>query len=144
VRPELVDDLVPHAAGWYAGDQPWSSIYGGPLRLADDARRFDVSPAWHSWVAQAPALDLLAEVGRDCLHAHAVGLANRFREAVGLPPGNSAIVSLATAPDADDRMQRAGITGSVRAGRLRLAFHLNNTVADADRAADALAGLVRE
>lgn len=43
VRPELLDDLIPHHAGWYAGDDPWSSIYGAPLRLAGDARRFDVS-----------------------------------------------------------------------------------------------------
>ena len=33
-------------AGWYAGQHPWESIYGTPLRLAEDARRFDVSPAW--------------------------------------------------------------------------------------------------
>lgn len=44
VRPELIGDLVPHTAGWYAGESPWTSIYGGPLRLAADARRFDVSP----------------------------------------------------------------------------------------------------
>jgi hypothetical protein len=40
----LIDGLTPHYAGWYAGDDPWSSVYGGPLRLASDARRFDVSP----------------------------------------------------------------------------------------------------
>jgi len=143
VAPEHLDDLVPHSAGWYAGAEPWSSIYGGPLRLAADARRFDVSPAWHSWVAQAPALDLLTEVGSATLHAHAVGLANRFRTAVGLPAGDSAIVSLATTPAAGDALQRAGVVGGVRAGRLRLAFHVHNTAADADRAADVLTGLVR-
>ena len=142
VRPEFLDDLIPHAAGWYAGEEPWSSIYGGPLRLAADARRFDVSPAWHSWVAQAPALDLLTTIGPEALHAHAVGLADRFREAVGVPAGNSAIVSLATSADAVARLERAGIAGSVRAGRLRLAFHVNNTTADADRAAEVLAGAV--
>ena len=142
VRPEHLDDLVPHTAGWYAGDEPWSSIYGGPLRLAPDARRFDLSPAWHSWVAQAPALDLLTEVGTGALHRHAVGLADRFRAAVGSPTGDSAIVSLATTPDAGRQLHRAGVVGSVRAGRLRLAFHVNNTTADADRAAEALAGVV--
>jgi selenocysteine lyase/cysteine desulfurase len=34
IRPELTGELVPHTAGWYAGESPWSSIYGGPLRLA--------------------------------------------------------------------------------------------------------------
>ena len=63
VQPELADELIPHTAGWYAGGDRWDSLYGGPLRLAGDARRFDVSPVWHSWVAQAPALDLLTAIG---------------------------------------------------------------------------------
>lgn len=143
VRPELVDELVPHTASWFGGGDPWSSIYGGPLRLACDARRFDVSPAWHSWVGQAPSLDLLTAVGRDALHRHAVGLADRFRAALDLPPGDSAIVSLATSAAAGDRLERAGVRASVRAGRLRLAFHLHNGPADADAAAEALTGCVR-
>lgn len=142
VRPELADGLVPHAAGWYAGEDPWSSIYGGPLRLARDARRFDVSPAWHAWVGQAPALELLTGVGVPALHAHAVGLANRFLVGVGLPQGGSAIVSLAGDAQAAQRLTSAGVAASVRAGRLRLAFHVNNTPDDADRAAEALRGHV--
>jgi selenocysteine lyase/cysteine desulfurase len=142
VQPDLADPPVPNNAGWYAGAQPWDSIYGGPLRLATDARRYDVSPAWHSWVGQAPALELLTEVGRDLLHAHAVGLANRFRSAVGLPDGDSAIVSLATPTDMSPRLEEAGIIASMRAERLRLSFHINNTDADADAAAEVLAGHV--
>ncbi len=142
VQPELVGGLVPHTAGWYAGADRWSSIYGGPLRLAGDARRFDVSPAWHSWVGQAPSLDLLTEVGTTALHEHAVGLANRFRAAVGLPASDSAIVSLTTSGDAGARLEHAEIVASVRAGRLRLAFHVYNGTNEADRAAEALAGCV--
>src|SRR3954471_13625622 len=133
VQEGLEDELLPHSAGWYAGASPWDSIYGGPLRLAGNARRFDVSPAWQSWVGQAPALDLLAGVGTAALHEHALGLANRFRATMGLGPGNSAIVSLPLAADAEARLRRAGIAASVRAGRLRLAFHLNNTVDDVDQ-----------
>ncbi|NEK85299.1 aminotransferase class V-fold PLP-dependent enzyme [Blastococcus saxobsidens] len=143
VRADALDTLVPHAAGWYAGEDPWTSIYGGPLRLAAGARRFDVSPAWLSWVGQAPALELLAGVGRAALHDHAVGLADRFRAAVGLPPGNSAIVSLDVSPGTDAALAEAGVVASMRAGRLRLAFHLPNTDDDADRAAEVLAGRVR-
>ena len=84
-------ELTPHYAGWYAGDDPWSSIYGGPLRLASDARRFGVSPAWHAWVAAAPALRLLAQVCTQSLHRHALGLANRFRAGIGMEPADSAI-----------------------------------------------------
>ncbi len=142
VRADAADELVPHTAGWYAGADPWDSLYGGPLRLAPDARRFDVSPAWHAWVGQAPALELLGRVGTAALHAHALGLANRFREATGLPPGDSAIVSAAAGPDAAGALERADVAASTRAGRLRLAFHLNNDADDADRAAEVLAGLV--
>jgi selenocysteine lyase/cysteine desulfurase len=143
VQPDLANELIPHAAGWYAGGERWDSLYGGPLRLSDDARRFDVSPVWHSWVGQAPALDLLTAIGPAVLHTHALGLANRFRTAVGLPPGDSAIVSVATDPSTSPRLERAGVIGSVRDGRVRLAFHVNNTTIDADRAADALAGHVQ-
>jgi selenocysteine lyase/cysteine desulfurase len=138
IQDGLEDGLLPHAAGWYAGASPWDSIYGGPLRLAEDARRFDLSPAWQSWVGQAPALELLTAIGTAALHEHALGLANRFRAALDLPAGNSAIVSLPLAVDAQARLRRAGVAASVRAGRLRLAFHLNNTMDDVDRVVAAL------
>ena len=40
--------MTPHAANWYAGEDPWQTIYGLPLRLVDSARRFDASPTWFS------------------------------------------------------------------------------------------------
>ena len=138
IRPELFDGLVPHMAGWYAGQSPWASIYGSPLRLAADARRFDVSPIWHAWVAAGPAVDLLTQVGTQPLHRHALSLANRFRAGVGLEPGNSAIVSLAVGDGAATAMAAARIAGSTRAGRLRLSFHISTSEADADRAVDVL------
>ena len=142
VRAEAADTLTPHAACWYAAESPWDGIYGGPLRLAADARRFDVSPAWHSWVGQAASLELLAEVGIARLHQHAVGLANRFRAAIGAPPDESAIVSLHADPEAETLLARTGITASMRAGRLRLAFYLNNDQDDVDRAVEALSSHV--
>jgi selenocysteine lyase/cysteine desulfurase len=138
IDPALIGDLTPHYAGWYAGGAPWSSIYGGPLRLATNARRFDVSPAWHAWVAAAPALRLLTQVGTSSLHRHALGLANRFRAGIGLEPGDSAIVSLAAKGGAADAMAAARIAGSARAGRLRLSFHVSTSDQDADLAADVL------
>ena len=138
VRPECLADLVPHTAGWYAGPDPWTSIYGGPLRLADDARRFDVSPAWYAWVGAAPSLDLLTELGTDVLHAHAVGLAQRFRAGMGLPPGESAIVSLAVDDGAAAAMRTARIAGAVRDGRLRLSFHVSTSEQDVEHAVSVL------
>ena len=77
--------LRPLYAGWYAGDDPWTSIYGPPLRLAEDARRLDISPAWLAWAGTVPALELLAEVGIAAIHRHDLGLANALRDRLGLP-----------------------------------------------------------
>ncbi len=127
------------AAGWYAGDSRWDAIYGPPLRLATDARRYDVSPAWGCWVGHAPALDLLLEIGIDRIHAHDLTLANAFRDGLGLPPGDSAIVSLPSPPDVESRLAAANIQAAVRAGRLRLSFHLYNSDSDVEAALRALA-----
>ena len=124
-------------AGWYAAEDVHGSYYGTPLRLASSARRLDTSPAWFSWVGAAPALELLLEVGVAAIHDHDVGLANRFREGLGLPASDSAIVSAEVA-GAHERLERAGIRASTRAGSLRAAFHLYNDEDDVDAALDAL------
>lgn len=143
VRPERWDAIIPHAAGWYAGADPWSSIYGGPLRLADDARRFDLSPAWHAWVAAAPALELLDSVSSTVRHVHAVGLANRLRAGVGLAAGDSAIVSVPVDDEAPAALAAAGVVAAQRAGRLRLSCHVSTSTEDVDRAIAALQQHVR-
>lgn len=143
VSDAMLERIVPLSANWYAGEDRWSSIYGLPLRLAASARRFDISPAWHSWVGAAPSLELLVDIGVDALHRHAVGLTDDFRSAVGLAPGGSAITALDLLPGAEERVMAAGIAGAIRAGRLRLSFHLNNSAADVETAADALRSRVR-
>lgn len=143
IAPEVRDELRPISAGWYAGGDRWSSIYGSPLRLAMDARRFDVSPAWFSWVGQAASLALLLEVGSPTLYEHATRSARRFCEATGLPFSGSAIV----AAEADGRvpalLAEHRIAAATRAARLRLSFHLSTTAADVDHAAAVLAGHLR-
>ena len=116
-----------------------ANLYGGPLRLADDARRFDLSPAWLSWVGQAPGLALLERVGPEAVHAHDLGLADAFRAGLGEPPGDSAIVSPQRLPaDASERLERARVMAAGRGGRLRFSFHLSTRQADVDRALEAL------
>jgi selenocysteine lyase/cysteine desulfurase len=137
VRPERLPMLRPLYAGWYAGEDPWTSIYGPPLRLAKDARRLDISPAWLAWVGTLPALDLLAEVGIDAIHRHDVGLANALRARLGMPPSDSAIVTV-SATDGLARLSAANVKAAVRAGAVRLSFHLHNTEADVDAVARAL------
>lgn len=137
IRPGLLDEIVPTHAGWYAGESPWDSIYGAPLRLASSARRFDLSPAWLSWVGTAPALDLFTSMKVGAIHKHNVALANRCRAAFDLAPSNSAVVSIELPRRfGADRLSR--IRAAVRAGRLRVCFHLYNTDDDVERVVDAL------
>ncbi len=138
VRPETA--MRPVGAGWYAGSDVWASVYGPGMRLSDDARRFDVSPAWLCWVGAAPVLEAFADADRDAVHTHAVGLANRFRAGVGLAPSDSAIVRL---PDDAGgslraRLAEQGCRTAGRGGGVRLAFHLWNDESDVARALAAL------
>jgi selenocysteine lyase/cysteine desulfurase len=71
------------------------------------------------------------------VESHALGLANRLRAELGLPQQDSAIVSLPIV-DAADKMNQADIRASVRAGAVRVGFHLYNTDDDLDRLLDAL------
>ncbi|MFP5362623.1 MAG: aminotransferase class V-fold PLP-dependent enzyme [Thermoleophilia bacterium] len=138
VGDELQQSIVPHSAGWYAGAEVHRSYFGPPLRLATDARRFDTSPAWFSWVGAQPALALLNRIGVETVYAHDVALANRFRAGLGMAPSNSAIVSVAD-DGAAERLRRAGIVAALRGGRMRASWHLYNTERDVDAALQALA-----
>jgi selenocysteine lyase/cysteine desulfurase len=140
VRPSAAERLRPYMAGWYAGDDPFDTNYDVPLRLADDASRFDLSPAWMSWVGAAPAIELLGEVGIEAIHSHDIGLANRFRAGLGLEPGDSAIVALVEDSETVARLRSADVAVTVREGFIRFSFHVFNTELDVDRALDVLAG----
>jgi selenocysteine lyase/cysteine desulfurase len=129
--------MTPHAANWYAAEEPWSAIYGLPLRLAPDARRFDTSPAWFGVLGSGLTMPWLASLDPAAVEAHCLGLANRLRAELELPPSDSAIVSLPIA-DAADKLANAGIRASVRAGAVRVGFHLYNTEDDLDRLVHAL------
>lgn len=141
LSPSFAAGLRPVQAGWYSGDDPWASCYGAEARLAPDARRFDVSPAWQAFVGAAPVLEMFATADAAAVHAHATGLAARFRAGLDLadPDRPSAIV---TWPDAEGcalaRLTASGIIASGRAGRARVAFHVFNDEDDVDRALRAL------
>jgi selenocysteine lyase/cysteine desulfurase len=138
IREDAAERLTPQLANWFAAEDQ-AAYYGGPLRLADNARRFDSSPAWFSWVGQEASLDVLERVGVQAIHDHDVALANRFRAGLGLEPGDSAIVSVPSRPGAEDRLRAAGV---MYAGYdlLRFSFHLYTTEADVDRALEAVTG----
>lgn len=135
-HPKFAERLKPLAANWYSAEP--GAYYGMPLRMRGDARAYDISPAWHSWVGTAPALDVLRALGVDRIYEHNVALANRFRAGVGLRPSNSAIVSAALHDGAVERLRAAGIRFTVMGGRARLAFHLYTTESDVDAALEAV------
>ncbi|MGC9668546.1 aminotransferase class V-fold PLP-dependent enzyme [Planosporangium sp. 12N6] len=139
LSPALAGRLTPYAAGWFAGEDVPGSYYGPQMRLASSARRFDISPAWFSYVGAAPALELVEGIGVATIGAHNVALANRFLAGLGRPPGDSAIVTV-DVPGAEQRLARAGVRAAVRAGRVRASFHVYSTEADVDLALDALTG----
>ena len=139
IRPERLESIVPHAAGWYAGEDPLATFFGPPLRLAEGARRLDTSPAWFMWVGTAPALATIEEVGVDAINAHDVSLANRFRAGLELEPNDSAIV-FCDMENAAEKLEHAGIRAAVRGGRLRTSWHVYNTTDDVDRTLDVLSG----
>jgi selenocysteine lyase/cysteine desulfurase len=136
VSERVSRSMIPHAANWYAGEEPWSTIYGLPLRLADDARRFDVSPTWFSAVGSGLTLRWLASLDRTAVEEHALGLASRLRAELQLPHHPSAIVSIPTT--SAEKLTDAGIRASIRAGAVRVGFHLYNTEDDLDRLLDVL------
>ena len=111
-----------------------------PRTLATDARRLDVSLPWLLAEAAIPSLALISGLGVDAIASHDLGLARRFCRGLGLPTTGSAIVRVET-QDAEtlaSRLESARIRCAVRAGSIRVAFHLYNDEADVDRALEVL------
>jgi selenocysteine lyase/cysteine desulfurase len=139
VGERLDPHLTPLQAGWYAGDDVWQSVYGPAMKLASDARRFDVSPAWQAWIGAEQSIGLFAGLDIAEVWAHSSGLGDQLCEALGIPPQHQAIV---TWPDASGHELRtlidAGIRVSGRAGRLRASFHLWNDSTDVEAVVRAL------
>jgi selenocysteine lyase/cysteine desulfurase len=137
LSPRLQELCRPSAANWYAARDVHGSYYGSRMDLAEGARRFDQSPSWFCYVGAAPALELIEQIGVETINRHNVELANEFREGLGLPPSNSAIVSTSLA-GAQEAFASAGIRAAVRDGKLRASFHVYTTPADVHQALSAL------
>jgi selenocysteine lyase/cysteine desulfurase len=137
-RPEHLERITPAVANWYAAEDPWTGIYGLPLRLAGSARRLDLSPVWFAQLGAAASVSWLAELDLVTVRAHCVGLADATLAALDLPPRGSAIISLDLTEAQAGRLADAGVVGAARAGRTRLSFHLYNTADDVDLVVGAL------
>ncbi|QHC70583.1 aminotransferase class V-fold PLP-dependent enzyme [Rathayibacter sp. VKM Ac-2801] len=133
VSPAYAAELVPVQAGWYSGEDVWSSCYGPAMHLAENARRFDVSPAWQAFAGAEASLALFRSLDLDAVWAHASGLGDSLCERLDREPQHRALVSWPDEGGADlERLQAAGLRVSGRGGRLRIAFHLWNDESDVD------------
>ena len=135
--PRVLGGYLPNAASWFAADEMHAGYYGTPLRLAAGARRFDMSPAWFSWMGAVTSLSALSELGMDAIHGRDVALADGLRSELGVEPTGSAIVAVG-GDDLESALAARGIKAATRAGGCRLSFHLYN---DEDDVAAAVAAL---
>ncbi len=136
---DFASALIPLQAGWCAGEDIWKSCYGPEMQLAPGAKRFDVSPAWPSWVGAEPAIRMFAGLDIAEIWAHASGLGDRLCDALGLEQQHQAIVTWSDPEERQlERLRAAGVKVSYRAGRLRAAFHLWNDISDVERVVAAL------
>ncbi|CDK01794.1 putative selenocysteine lyase [Microbacterium sp. C448] len=131
LSPRAAGFVKPLHAGWYAGEDVLASFYGPTMTLARTARRFDVSPAFPAWVGADAALAFLDRFGSDDVWEHNISLADAFCVGVGIEPRGRAIVSLDD-PDGERfrAMSRADLRATQPDGRLRVSFHLWNTLDD--------------
>jgi selenocysteine lyase/cysteine desulfurase len=139
VSEDFQSQLRPDQAGWYAGNDPWASCYGPDMMLADDARRFDVSPAWPAWIGARAALELFRDLDIAAVRDSVVGLGNALCDGLGIERQNQAIVTwMDPAGESFARLTEAGMVASRRAGRARVAFHVWNDAQDVEDALTAL------
>lgn len=143
VHPDLHDAPWPVAASWRGGDDPYGRFYfdsGDALGLAHDAARFDVSLAWHAWVGARHSLEALSSVDEATRFRIGHEAASHFAARLDLPEPDANIVTL-TVRGGDEALhaleaERIRVAG--RAGKVRVAFHLYNTVDEAEHAASVL------
>src|SRR5690606_29051535 len=131
LSPAVRERMNPVAANWFAGEDVHSAYYGPPLRLARDARAFDLSPAWFSWVGTDPALAVVRQIGVAAIHDHNVALANRFLTGLGHPPGRSAIVTV-DVPGAGEKLRREAGRAAVSSGKVGDTTRCHITEAELD------------
>lgn len=154
VRPEVADRMEPAVTGWFGRADPFAfdPHREAPLDWAPGARRFDsgTPPILPAYIARA-GMDLLLDVGLPAVGEWTATLAERLIEGGrtrGLElmgPSDPARRAPTVAFQVDDAhgveetMRRHGVIASARGPAIRLAPHYHTSLADVDRALEALA-----
>jgi selenocysteine lyase/cysteine desulfurase len=141
VRRDHWDELEPRNANWRAADQPYVRYFGGPLTLAPDARRFDVSRGWFPWIGAAESLRLLSEWKASGAFQAVLDMSEDLAGRLGVPwyGGSLVCAQLDDGEAVRAACLAAGVKASVRGTAVRFSVHVYNTEADLDRAAEAIA-----
>jgi selenocysteine lyase/cysteine desulfurase len=135
VRRDAQDVFPPIHANWRSVDDLDSRSYGGPLTLATDARRFDVSLDWLAWVGARQSIALMVQWQEAGVLAAAQALAAELARRLGEPPPAASVVSVPVA-DAGEVLATLGaasIKAGAPAGCIRMAPHVYNTRAAIDQ-----------
>jgi selenocysteine lyase/cysteine desulfurase len=139
---ESRNELQPLYACGRALADPYSGSYGRDLAdLASDASRFDLSLAWHAWVGARASLELLASIDPEERRGHSVGLATTLAQRLALQPTGSSIVGIPVSRPLDEvrsRLAAASVAASIRAGQVRVSFHIYNGPEEVDHVASVL------
>jgi selenocysteine lyase/cysteine desulfurase len=144
VRADRIGELLPGYASWHGAPDKWTRFFGGPLTLADDASRFDLSLAWLPWTATVESTRLIAGWCRDGTLDEPLALAARLATSLGLEPAGSSLVCVPI-PDPEPvraALETAGIRAAVRGDAIRFSLHVWNDEADVNRAVEAIRPLL--
>jgi selenocysteine lyase/cysteine desulfurase len=144
IAPEAQRIYAPVSASWVSVDP--RTYYGSSVdALAPDARRFDVSLAWHAWVGAVESLRFLNAIPAEERCRWCVSLASELAARVGVEPTGSSFLSVPVGVPLDQlgkRLADADVAAAIRAGEVRVSFHVYNTGADVDYVADVLEGIL--
>jgi selenocysteine lyase/cysteine desulfurase len=117
-----------------------------PDDLDEGGAGLDVSLAWHPWTGARRSLELLSAIPADDRREWCVGLATKAADTLGLEPTGSSVLGVPTSDDPQtvkSMLSKRSIVAAVRAGEVRISFHVYNTEEHVEAAVETLGPLVK-